>query len=345
MKKITLIDTLYAYSNLDNASSFYDNYVKTGLALLIGKSQGRTWYSIDGNRIGICSEEQSIKMNSYPFLIQYSKSNCHVHNFNSYSPTISSNTFKIQRIDTCIIFQKSDFTIPYEIISPFRSRSLIGSRNDIYTMYLGKRSNGKVLRIYNKSLELIDTSNYNQIDRLSTIFGTVDNLFTIELELRRSFIMAKFGDVTIDSLENLINYSLSVISSVRFFPNTPSNLIKYHNNNYNKIEDSFTLHSSNVNYFCKHDDYKNKEASLHHLSKSINRKITNYIDSVQIKNNSDLIRIYTVLFDSIIDNDRFNIKSLEFTIDDYKIDKLNHLKFLSKKDSYNDEFEYKRYFT
>ena len=346
-----VIDTLYAYAPLSVAETFYHDFVKNKDCALsvnfLGLGGGRSWYEVDGNRVGICDAEQAKKMNTFPFLIQFSKKNCHEHNFTSYDDSYDYRKMSIQRIDTAVIFQKSDFKLELEIISPFRSRSTIGTSTEIETVYLGKRSTGKVLRVYNKTIELDATSNYKQMDMLSSYFGSLDNLFTIELELHRKFIMSKFGDVTIGSLSNLVNYSCSVLSTVTFFPNNALNLNRFNNQNYDLIEDKFSIFVEDEYYICTYDRYSNNIPSLHNLTKKINKQILAYADNMGLDSTSDYLSLYNVIFESILANDRFVLSDLDFTIEDIEHDKRKFYEKLDYIRQFQDnslEVEFKKYF-
>ena len=330
MNLISVVDTLYLYSNIVVAESFYHNYVKNDKANFLGTSSGRTWYEIDGNRVGICDETQAKKMNTYPFLIQYSKENCHNHNFPSYCSSVSSNSFSIQRLDYAIIFQSDSFKIERHFISPFRSFNYICSSDSIETVYMGKRRSGKVVRLYNKTIELSVKNDYKQMDLLSKSFDSLDNLYVLEIELHRKHIMDKFGDVKLGSISNLISYSSSVLSSIVFFPNTEENMKHYKNRNYSKFVDTFVLDGLDCGYVTTEKEVRSKP-SLSYLCKRVNKIITSYINEMNISESSDYLSLYDILFTSIAEHHNDNIDSFEFSLSDYESEKNSHLLELSAK--------------
>jgi len=300
-KNITLIDTLYLYGYVDLSHSFYDDYVLSGKFSPIGVSSGYHWFinNSNGDRVGICEQLQADKMNSYPVVYQYSKKNCHSMTFDTYSNHISLNKCMIKRLDVAITFKKDDYKIFDTTISPFKSSAVFkGERNEIETIYLGKRSSGKLVRHYNKSLELKVTDNYADIDYYNSIFDSVDDLFTIECEITRQHIMKKFGNVTYSSISNLISYCLDTISLCIFFPPTDKNLQAYKDKNFSYIKGKISHYSEEVSYISTYAP-TNKSPSLSVLYDRTSRILNNYVKNVSLPD-EELDMFYINYFSSLI---------------------------------------------
>jgi len=317
----TLIDTLYLYGYIDISRSFYDDYVTSGKFSPLGVTNGYHWFinNTNGDRVGVCEQIQADKMNSYPVVYQYSKKNCHSMTFDTYSNNISLNKCSVKRIDVAITFYRPDYIIYDTVISPFKSSAVFrGAENEIETIYLGKRSNGKIVRHYNKSLELKATENYTDMDYYNGIFGHIDNLYTIECEITRKHIMKKFGDVTYSSISNLISYCLDTISLCVFFPSTDDNMDSYKSNHYSQIAGKISHYSEEVSYISTHVPFKNT-TSLSFLYDRTTRMLDNYVKNVSLPND-ELDMFYMNYFSSIIT--RFShdslLSSIEFEFKDIK---------------------------
>ena len=301
IKSVTFIDTLYLYGYVDISHSFYEEYVVSGRFSPLGVSGGYHWFinNENGDRVGVCEQFQADKMNSYPVVYQYSKKNCHDMNFSTYSNHISLNKCQVKRLDVAITFQNPDYVIYDTVISPFRSIvTFRGKNNEIETLYLGKRQSGKIVRHYNKTLELKETNNYLGMDHYSSIFGGIDDLFTIECEITRKHIVSKFGHVDYGSIQNLISYCLDTVSLCVFFPDTDENKINYKNNNYELIHGKVSHFSEDITYICKYDP-KVSKVSLFYLYERSHRLLENYVNSVPMKDN-ELDYFYMSYFSAII---------------------------------------------
>ena len=355
MKQITVIDSLYVYGTKDITEEFYYNFVEQGLVVRSGFADGYEWFQeiSTKNRIGICTKEQAIKMSSYPVVIQYSKHSSHSHDFRTYGSVRNYTDLKVKRLDVAITFQDKEYSIFPNVISPFTKKNIIfGAEDAIETIYLGARATGKQIRHYNKTKELQDTKNYSDMDYYANIFdGSIDGLYTIESELHRKHIMAKFGDVTLDSLANLINYSLSIINLCVFFPTSENNIINYRNNNYDDIEGRITHYSEDVNYVKTFVEVS-KAPSFQNLTTSITRSIDNYIKAVYgtLGDNSSLEHFYIKLIHSLLERKHYQIDEIEIDIEscetlvDYK-NLMKKVQLLRDNQDNSLEIEFKHYFS
>jgi len=319
LDEFTCIDTLYMYGYIDISRSFYDDYVLSGKFSSLGLTQGYHWFlnNSNGDRVGVCEQIQADKMNSYPVVYQYSKKSCHSMTFDTYSSHISLSKCMIKRLDVAITFKKLDYKIYDTVISPFKSSAVFrGEKNEIETIYLGKRSTGKLVRHYNKSLELKVTNNYSDMDYYNSLFDTVDDLYTIECEITRQHIMKKFGNVTYSSISNLISYCLDTISLCVFFPPSEKNLNAYKDKNYSYIHDKISHYSEDVSYVSSYVPKKDKP-SLSLLYDRTTRILDNYIKNVSLPDD-ELDLFYMNYFSSIIT--RFShdtlLSSFEFDFKD-----------------------------
>ena len=321
LDNFTFIDTLYTYGYVDISRSFYDEYVQTGKFSSIGVSQGYYWFqnNSNGDRVGICEQHQADKMNSYPVVYQYSKKNCHSMTFDTYSSHISLNKCRIKRIDVAITFKKEGYKIFDTVISPFKSSAIFrGERNEVETIYLGKRATGKIIRHYNKSLELRVTDNYADMDYYNSVFGTIDDLYTIECELTRKHIMSKFGDVTYSSVSNLISYCLDTISLCVFFEPTEDNMLSYKHRNYDAIEGKISHYSEDISYVSTYVP-KNNAPSLGVLYDRTSRILDNYVKNVSLRDD-EIDMFYMNYFSALINRLSHDslLSSFEFEFMDKK---------------------------
>lgn len=233
------VETLYLYINLENASTAdlktehstlrYFNvvsYMSDNMfpnAICLGESKGRTWYQFPNYRLGIMDYDKAKIVKQYNCLIQYEQHHLFTldKNLNGLDLPfdISREHYKIKRIDiTKIAKLDIDYTDNYGYISPYR-----GMTNDRGTIYLGHRKNGNVFRIYNKTKELLETANFKKIELLSKYFGSIENLYTFELELSRSVLNGSLGIDNLSQLKKVYAANKNIVSKIRFYKNHDKN--------------------------------------------------------------------------------------------------------------------------
>ena len=258
-KERNYIDTLYLSCNLQDHYTFthigsielgehlrYEYQRKTleNLYLLgmgtLGTANGYEWYQLPNYRIGIMEYAKAKRANQPNCIIQYE----HDHlweldqSLNGLDLPFTKDLTKymIKRIDitkTAVI--DTDYTIHHGYISPFRTDPLNHTRHE-NTVYLGSRKNGNVFRMYPKTKELMDTKSYDKIAKYSAYFGTIENLYTFEHELHRSYLKETLGIDTLSQLPKVWRASQNIVSKIRIFEYTDRNKKLLEQNNRKRIE-------------------------------------------------------------------------------------------------------------
>ena len=230
------IETLYLQTNLHShikgelsndkkhliaLNQFYDDKLVYGE--YIGNSSNRNWYRFDNYRVGVITDyDKAIKSNWYTVLIQYEQS--HMWTLKGdlkgldLPLTTDRSLYKIQRADTTLIYKSDiDYLNGYGIISKYRKQHTIDKNGVIETKYLGTRSGGNMVRWYNKTNELKQTENYKKIELLSKYFGDIENLYTIELEMSRDYLVRTMNIDTLEDIEKLKEAYKNIIGGMRVY--------------------------------------------------------------------------------------------------------------------------------
>lgn len=202
----------------------------------ISEAKGRLWYQGQNYRLGIMPYDRAKKANQYNCVIQYEHHHLYEQDKMLTSLSLpfggSPSDYKIKRIDiTKIAKQSKDYLTNYDFISPFRRKDYVNG-----TVYLGNRSNGCVFRMYNKTKELEDTKNYKKTELFSKYFVDVENLYTYELELQRSYLKENLGIDTLDDLNKVYDAYYNIVGQIRFFENNDKNKLLLSQGNRSRID-------------------------------------------------------------------------------------------------------------
>ena len=77
--------------------------------------------------------------------------------------------------------------------------------------------------MYPKTKELNDTENYKKIDLLSKYFGDIEDLYTFELELHRSYLKGTLGIETLYDLDKVYQAYSNIVGKIRIYEDTDHN--------------------------------------------------------------------------------------------------------------------------
>ncbi len=241
-KEKNYIETLYLNFNLENVSDndidhptlkYYNilSYMADTMfpnAVFLGISKGRNWYQFPNYKLGIMDYDTAKNAKQFNCVIQYFQHHLFTLDKNLNGLDLPFDVplkhYHIKRIDiTKIAKHDEDYLTNYGFISPYRREDRVNG-----TVYLGHRDNGNVFRMYNKTIELrSDTKkhpiNYKKIDLLSAYFGDIENLWTYELELSRSFLKSSLGIETLAQLPLIYEANQNIVSKIRFYKNSDRN--------------------------------------------------------------------------------------------------------------------------
>ena len=259
------IETLYIQTNLySHVAGELSNDKKHKIAMdklydevlskaeFLGHSNTRDWYRTDNYKIGVITDyDKAMQCNWYSCVIQYFQHHmweC-MADINKLELPLTSNRelYNIQRADATLIYKSDiDYLNGYGIISKYRKQHTIEKSGVIETKYLGSRpskkkgnkpksSSGNMVRWYNKTNELKDTENYKKIELLSKTFGDIEDLYTIELEMNREFLLRTMN---IDSLNDFNKLKLAyknIIGTMRVYKLTDENRKHIADNHRNRV--------------------------------------------------------------------------------------------------------------
>jgi len=328
-KELNYIDTLYLSCNLqdfiddDNQHDTLKyhnmfNYICDTLLVnsrFIGTSDGRYWYELDNYRLGIMEYDLSKRANQPNCVIQYEHHHIFPLNQNLDGLELpfgdDRTKYMIKRIDiTKTIKSDIDYTINHGYISPFRSHPLRPNRKET-TVYLGSRKNGNVFRMYPKTIELLETKNYKKIALYSSYFGDIENLYTFEHELHRSYLYNSLGINKLSELDRVWVASASIVGKIRIFEDNEVNKKLLKQNNNKRIK---AMRLTEYKEFDRPEKKKYKR-SYTAMVKRVKKEISAYLDSGESKDDlnfwlgliSDLtadVAIGKDLIIDILDSDR-----------------------------------------
>jgi len=248
------IDTLYLACNIQDFGDTAKNHSTYNYYLMkeylekhylegseyLGNSAGREWYKTDNFTLGLMEHDTAKKANQPNCVIQYEHSHIFPldQNLTGIELPFSDDRSKymIKRIDiTKTMKIDTDYTIEHGYLSPFKGHPLRPNRKE-NTVYLGSRRNGNVFRMYPKTIELLDTKNYQKIALYSQYFGDIENLYTFEHELHRSYLKETLGIDRFSQLERVWTASRNITSKIRIFKDTDQNRNLVKNRNYGRIK-------------------------------------------------------------------------------------------------------------
>lgn len=253
-KKTLHIDTLYLSYNCD-----FEAYLEA-LEIIADKDlafyrDGRHFYDFGYARVGHLDWEICQKSNNYPFVVEYNFEYLYQTDLLSDWQQIELpfgdilfddclfEDYLIKRIDYNITFQMEDCELLQKIfVSPYFQKpwlSLDGSYNT-ETVNLGYRKTGKGFRLYNKTKELSDKKNFIKCDMLRNTFGSLDNLYSLEVEILRKYILQRTDcKGRLCDFEKVVELAKHLLGSIKYCDWTEKNLKLMRSKNYNKITFDF----------------------------------------------------------------------------------------------------------
>jgi len=290
------LDLLYGKDRYDHMLSYvYDTLLSN--AQFLGDANGRMWYLLDNYRLGIMGYDKAKKSNQFNVVIQYEWERLYSLDEALIGLDLpfgeERNNYNFKRIDLCKIFKsKYDYLTNKGFISPYRKINKQGTDKLTETVYLGNRKNGNVYRMYNKSIELKkDTQDYpmdyKKIELLSKYFGDIENLYTFELELHRSYLKEQLEITTLDQLDQVYRAYHSIAGKIRIYEDTDQNKDYILGKHHDRIK---------ANTITEYKEYKkvyrakykpSKQYAMDKQSKTFNR----YIESMKITDQKEINRL------------------------------------------------------
>ena len=265
-RELNYIETLYLNCNLQDfleiikindydinpditPSAAYDLFMQHFSSYLekhskyLGSAQGREIWKFPNYRLCIMPYDRAKKANQFNCVIQYEQ-----HYLFTLKKDLSDivlpfsqdfGKYHIKRIDvTKIAKHKENYLYGYNYISPYRSKTI--KQDTGKTIYLGNRKNGNVFRMYEKTKELLTDNElhpYNpiKIELFSKYFGNIENLYTYELELTRSYLKDTLGiDTLLDLPKVYLAYS-NIVGGIRFYKDSDRNKRLIKNNHRDRV--------------------------------------------------------------------------------------------------------------
>jgi len=330
-KELNYIETLYLYANLEefiNPSEFpevdgyasyilmlqfvHDNLLHQGQYL--NEANGRSWYKFDNYRLGIMEYDKAKRSNQFNIEIQY-----YQHHMFDVRDDISllelpfdglHSQYHIKRIDvTKIAKHQEDYLSNKGFISTYKSIDRKGSGTKTETVYLGHRKNGNVLRMYNKTVELLTNTkehpiDYSKIALFSSYFKDIENLYTYELELHRKVLKEKLNIDTLADIDKAKKVYNSIVGKVRIYDDNEHNRGLILQKNRERIE----AHNITIYEEYKRETVKRYPPSLDYLKKSINKQISKYMKSMEIEETDyERAKIYNYVMADQLNSDNYEI--------------------------------------
>lgn len=247
-RKTLHIDTLYLSYNCD-----YSAYLEA-LEIIADKNllfyrDGRQFYDFGYCRVGVLDWDISLRSNNYPFAIEYNFEYLYqtdlLGDWKQIKLPFESDlgNYLFKRLDYNITFQSEDCDLLNKVfVSPYFQKpwlSLDGQYNT-ETVNLGYRKTGKGFRFYNKTKELSDKKNFIKCDMLRNTFGSLDNLYTLEVEILRKYIISRTKSKgLLTEFPKIIDLAKHLLGSIKYCDWTEKNLKLMRSKNYNKIDFTF----------------------------------------------------------------------------------------------------------
>jgi len=347
-KELNYVETLYLYANLNEfidtkeypeidgygayvimMKFLHDNLLCH--AELISSTKLRTVYKLPNYRLLISDYDLAKRSNTFNVEIQYTQA--HMFDVRDDITMLdlpfggTHEQYHIKRVDVCKVAKhEEDYLSHKGFISTYKTIDRKGSGTKTETVYLGNRKNGNVLRMYNKTIELLtDTPNhpisYHKISLFSSYFGDIENLYTYELELHRKVLKANLGIDTLAQISKVKAVYNSVVGRVRIYDDNEHNrkLIKQ------KKRERIEAHTITTYRKYNRETVKKYTPSLEYLKRSINKQITNYMISRKIpQTDTNRLRIYNyIMSDQMTDRGYDIVITYEST---QLTDELNEMK-------------------
>jgi len=347
-KELNYVETLYLYANLNefiNPTEYPEidgygayvimmKFVHDNLlchAELISSTKSRTIYKLPNYRLLISDYALAKRSNTFNVEIQYTQA--HMFDVRDDITKLdlpfdgTHEQYHIKRIDLCKVAKhEEDYLSHKGFISTYKTIDRKGSGTKTETVYLGHRKNGNVLRMYNKTVELLtDTPkhpiSYPKIALFSSYFGDIENLYTYELELHRKVLKANLGIETLAQIDKAKVVYNAVVGKVRIYDDNEHNrkLIKQ------KKRERIEAHTITTYREYKRETVEKYTPSLEYLKRSINKQITNYMVSSKIpQTDKNRLRIYNyIMADQMTDRGYDIVITYEST---QLTDELNEMK-------------------
>jgi hypothetical protein len=186
--------------------------------------------------------------------------------------------YQFKRVDVTKIFKSDyDYLTNKSFISTYRKIHKKSNDSKTETVYLGNRKNGNVYRMYNKTIELkLDTEdhpiNHPKINLISSYFGDIEDLYTFELELHRSYLKEQLNITTLDQLDQVYEAYGSIVGKVRIYEDNDKNKELIVNSNRSRIK------AFNITPYIEYKKvYRAKyKPSSGYMYDSINKKLDRY---------------------------------------------------------------------
>jgi hypothetical protein len=298
-KERNYIDTLYLSCNIQDFGDTVKNHSTYNYYLMkeylekhylegseyLGSSAGREWYKTDNFTLGLMEHDTAKKANQPNCIIQYDHSHIFPLDQNltgiELPFTDDRSKYMIKRIDiTKTLRIDTDYTVNHGYISPFKTDPLNHTRYE-NTVYLGSRKNGNVFRMYPKTKELMETKNYDKIALYSQYFGSIENLYTFEHELHRSYLKETLGIDTLAELGRVWEASQNIVSKIRIFEYNDKNKKLLRQNNRQRIK------AMVLNDYVEYDrpEKKKYKRSYSAMIRRIKSEIDAYLDSGETEDN------------------------------------------------------------
>ena len=325
------IDNLYANERYDMMVEYIEDNILYS-ANSLGFSNGREWYDLGYCRIGIMDYDLAKRSNQFNVEIQYYQS--HMFSLGAKLEGLllpfdgSFNQYHIKRIDlTKVVKTKYDYLTNHSFISPYRSISRFGNDFKTETVYLGKRKNGNVFRMYDKTIELqTDTKehpiDYKKIEMFSKYFGDIEDLYTFELELHRKYLKSNFDIDRLSDLDKVYRVYSEVVGKIKIYEDNDYNRGLVINNHRDRIKNVFVF-TDYIEY--KRIDKKKYKPSKEYLIDRIVKNINAYEKSLSVKM-EEYEKI--ILVDSIVTS-IFGNKEISIEIND-SADVVEYKQFMKK---------------
>lgn len=370
-QELNYIETLYLYCNLEDfldsvnlkdcdwssdisPKTAYDLYMFYSFDYIFDKSEflgtakGRDWYKFPNYRIGIMSYDAAKKANQFNCVIQYEQ-----HYMFGLSKDLKDislpfgsdfSKYHIKRIDiTKIAKIKIDYTKNYGYLSPFRRDDRVNG-----TIYLGNRKNGNVFRMYDKTKELkTDTKehpiNYKKIELFSRYFGDIEDLYTFELELSRSYLKNTLGIETLSDLSKVYDAYFNIVGKIRFYRNNDKNKSLIKNGNHDRI--SCKVLTDFIDY--ERVEKKRYKTSFDYALNNFIETADKYIDSSGLERTNDEYMKFVIPFlsERIDQSNKDLVITFEDTPLSFSMDEMRTKHRFMKDNQSNDlEIEAKRHF-
>ena len=313
-KKVTQsdIDKIYGKERYEHMLIYvHDTILSNGEYL--SESNGRMWYQLPNYRMGIMDYDKAKKSNQYNIVIQYEWEHLYSLSANLKGLDLpfdgTRDQYQFKRVDLTKIFQSDfDYLTNKGFISPYRKMHIEKNNDIVETVYLGHRNNGNVYRMYNKTIELkTDTEkhpiNYKKIELLSKYFGNIEDLYTFELELHRSYLKEQLNITTLDQLDKLYTAYHSIVGKIRIYEDTDQNKEHLLLNHRHRID---------ANTITEYKEYKKVYRAKHKPSKQYamdkqNKIFNRYIESMGITDEKEINKLKLEFGMNIVSNDKQDV--------------------------------------